>query len=133
MEDNQGTVLLDVSPGSAGEFDRLSLERMGHPVVVCHGPSGDGCPLVGGRGCQKFEAAHGVVFKFDLGRVEHREILRSYQHLARPDTPIRVLVTPEESERYADLLSGVETWTHEPNVADLDGFAAEVEAADRAR
>ena len=32
---------------------------------------------------------------------------------------------------YTDLLAEVEVWTHEPNVADLDGFAAEIEAADR--
>jgi hypothetical protein len=30
-----------------------------------------------------------------------------------------------------ELLEDVEVWTHEPSVADLDGFAAEVEANDR--
>jgi len=33
--------------------------------------------------------------------------------------------------RYADLLADVEVWRREPSVADLDGFAREVEAADR--
>jgi hypothetical protein len=131
MDDRQGLVLLDVTPGSAGEFDQDTLERIGHPVVVCHGPSEHACPLLGGHGCPKFQEAHGVVFKLDLGRAQHRAILTRYQRLARPDVPIRVLVAPGDAERHADLLSGVQTWTHEPTVADLDGFAAEVEAADR--
>ncbi|MFP5255318.1 MAG: hypothetical protein ACLGI8_05640 [Acidimicrobiia bacterium] len=45
--------------------------------------------------------------------------------------PIRVVTTPEQAVQHAALLAGVEVWTHEPTVADLDGFAAEVEAADR--
>jgi hypothetical protein len=133
MDDLQGVVLLDVSPGAAGDFDRDSLERMGHPVIVCHGPADKVCPLLGGQGCPKYEQAHGVVFKLDLGRPQHRAILRRYQQLARHDMPIRVLVPPTDAEGYADLLAGVEVWTHEPTVADLDGFAAEVEAADRLR
>ena len=133
MDDqHEGVVLLDVSPGDAGEFDRATLERMGHPVLVCHGPSPDElCPLLGGHGCPKFEQAHGIVFKLDLDRDQHRAIVRRYRQLARPDVPIRVLVSPAEAERYAELLQDVEFWSHEPNVADLDGFAAEVEAADR--
>jgi hypothetical protein len=133
MDDqHEGVVLLDVSPGDAGEFDRATLERMGHPVLVCHGPSPDElCPLLGGHGCPKFEQAHGIVFKLDLDRDQHRAIVRRYRQLARPDVPIRVLVSPDDAERYAELLQDVEFWSHEPNVADLDGFAAEVEAADR--
>jgi hypothetical protein len=133
MDDqHEGVVLLDVSPGDAGEFDRATLERMGHPVLVCHGPSPDElCPLLGGCRCPKFEQAHGIVFKLDLDRDQHRAIVRRYRQLARPDVPIRVLVSPAEAERYAELLQDVEFWSHEPNVADLDGFAAEVEAADR--
>lgn len=111
MDDQQGVVLLDVSPGSDGEFDRVSLERMGHPVLVCHGPSEELCPLLGGHGCPKLERAHGVVFKLDLGRAQHRAILARYQRLAHPDAPIRVLVTPGDAERYAGLLMGAETWT----------------------
>jgi hypothetical protein len=131
-DQHEGVVLLDVSPGDAGEFDRATLERMGHPVLVCHGPSPDElCPLLGGHGCPKFEQAHGIVFKLDLDRDQHRAIVRRYRQLARPDVPIRVLVSPDDAERYAGLLQDVEFWSHEPNVADLDGFAAEVEAADR--
>jgi hypothetical protein len=135
MDDwHEGVVLLDVPPGDAGEFDREMLERMGHPVNVCHGPPADTvCPLLGGDGCPLFEQAHGIVFKLDLGRDQHREILRRYRQLAQEDAPIRVLVSPADAERYADLLRDVEVWSHEPNVADLDGFAARVEAADRLR
>jgi hypothetical protein len=70
MDDwHEGVVLLDVPPGDAGEFDRAALERMGHPVLVCHGPSTEApCPLLAGRGCPTFEQAHGIVFKLDLGR-----------------------------------------------------------------
>ena len=133
MDDwHEGVVLLDVSPGDAGEFDRATLERMGHPVIVCHGPSTEApCPLLGRRGCPKFDQAHGIVFKLDLSQGQHREIVRRYRQLARPDVPIRVLVSPADAERYAELLRDVEFWSHEPNVADLDGFAAEVETADR--
>jgi hypothetical protein len=131
-ETHDGVVLLDVAPGEAGEFDQIILERLGHPVIVCHGPTVQSrCPLLGGEGCPKFEQAHGIVFKLDLGRPEHRAILRRYRRLARPDMPIRALATADEAERYAGLLRDVEIWTHEPTVADLDGFAAEVEAADR--
>jgi hypothetical protein len=133
MDDwHEGVVLLDVPPGDAGEFDRATLERMGHPVLVCHGPSTEApCPLLGSRGCPKFEQAHGIVFKLDLGQSQHREIVRRYRHLAQPEVPIRVLVSPADAQRHAELLRDVQFWTHEPNVADLDGFAAEVEAADR--
>ena len=93
MDDwHEGAVLLDVSPGDDGEFDRATLERMGHPVLVCHGPAAEElCPLLGGDGCPKFEQAHGIVFKLDLDREQHRSIVRRYRQLARPDVPIRVL------------------------------------------
>jgi hypothetical protein len=129
---HEGAVLLDVPPGAAGEFDRAALEGMGHPVRLCHGPSeGTRCPLLRGDGCRLFEQAHGVVFKLDLRVAEHRDIVQRYRALAGPDMPIRVLVSPADAERYGELLRDVEVWTHEPTVADLDGFAAEVEAADR--
>lgn len=126
-----GVVLLDVTAGAEGEFDRSMLERLGHPVLVCHGPGATQCPLLAGTGCAKFEQAHGIVFELDLDREQHRDVVRRYRSLARPEVPIRVIVRPEQAERYAELLQQVETWNNEPNVADLDGFAAEVEAADR--
>jgi hypothetical protein len=72
-----------------------------------------------------------VVFALDLDRPQHRAIVRRYRELARPDVPIRVVVTPEQARHYATELSDLEVLTHAPSVADLDGFAAEVEAADR--
>jgi hypothetical protein len=126
-----GLVLLDVLDAD-GAFDRDALERIGHPVTVCNGPElRHLCPLLGGEGCEKFEQAHGIVFELDLDRAQHRAILRRYRELARPDLPIRAVVTPEQQRRYRDLLVDIETWDHSPTVAELDGFAAEVEAADR--
>jgi hypothetical protein len=135
MDDpREGVVLLDVPPGADGEFDRAELERLGHPVHLCHGPPlGTVCPLLDDRGCPLFSQAHGIVFQLDLRRSHHQAILRRYQELARLDMPVRVVVSPADAERYADLLRDVEVWTHEPTVADLDGFAARVEAADLVR
>jgi hypothetical protein len=53
------------------------------------------------------------------------------RELGSEEMPIRGVTTPEQAVQHAALLAGVEVWTHEPTVADLDGFAAEVEAADR--
>ncbi|HZQ27625.1 MAG TPA: hypothetical protein VFA94_07995 [Acidimicrobiales bacterium] len=127
-----GVVLLDVAAGE-GTFDRSILERLGHPVAVCGGPdAGTVCPLLGGEGCSKFDQAHGIVFELDLDEPQHRAIVQRYRRQARPDLPIRVVVRPEQRVRYAPLLAEVQVWDREPTVADLDGFAAEVEAADRA-
>jgi hypothetical protein len=131
MEGSGGIVLLDVL-AEDGEFDRSMLERLGHPVVTCSGPEAHQlCPLLGGSGCTKFEEAHGIVFELDLDRPQHRAIVQRYRELARPDLPIRVVVRPDQQERYADELADVQIWDHAPTAADLDGFAAEVEAGDR--
>jgi hypothetical protein len=128
----EGVVLLDVSPGAGQEFEQEFLEKVGHPALVCHGPHESVlCPLLAGQGCEKFDAAHGIVFELDLDRAQHRTIVKRYRQLGREDLPIRVVVTPDQAERYADLLADVEVWTHLPNAAELDGFAAEVEAVDR--
>ena len=120
-----------MTPGPDGEFDRVTLERAGHPVEVCRGPAThEPCPLLADATCPMFERAHGIVFKLDLDRPDRRSIVRRYRDIARPDLPIRVLGAPGDDERFPELRD-VEIWTHEPNVADLDGFAAEVEAADR--
>lgn len=125
-------VLLDVATG-AGEFDRSILERLGHPVETCNGPEvGEICPLLGGVGCPKFETAHGVVFELDLDRPQHRAILKQYRERGGSELPIRVVVPRRQQDRHADLLQNVQVWDHEPTVADLDGFAALVEAVDRA-
>lgn len=128
----EGVVLLDVSPGAGASFERSFLEKLGHPAMVCHGPhEGTVCPLLAGKGCGDFEAAHGIVFELDLDRPQHRAIVTRYRELGREGLPIRVVATPEQAERYREVLAGVEVWTHEPTAADLDGFAAEVEANDR--
>jgi hypothetical protein len=127
----EGMILLDVTAG-AGAFDRDLLERFGHAVRVCHGPEhGTLCPLLSGAGCDHFTEAHGVIFELDLDRPQHRAVVRRYRDLARAEIPIRVVTSADQAARYAEDLRGIEVCTHTPTVADLDGFAAEVEAADR--
>lgn len=127
-----GTILIDVSTGAAGEFDRSFVERTGHEVLVCHGPEHRGvCPLLAGTGCDKVDKAHGIIFALDLDDAQHRAILRRYGKITRPDVPIRVVVRPGQRAKYADVVEDFEVWEHEPTAADLDGFAAGVEAVDR--
>ena len=126
-----GMILVDVTGGEE-DFDRSFLERTGHTVAVCHGPDhGTLCPMLAGTGCPKVDEAHGIVFVLDLDRPQHRAILHRYREVMRPEVPIRAVVLPGQRERFAGALDGVELWEHAPNAADLDGFAAEVEAADR--
>lgn len=123
-------ILVDLPVGTSIDSDLL--ERMGHPVMTCNGPSAsEGCPILVGETCPLVEAAHGVVFELDLDRVEHREILSRYKDTLREDVPIRVVTGPEQAQRYHELLQDVHVLTEAPGVADLDGLAAEVEAADR--
>ena len=132
MTERLGLILLDVTPGTGGEFDRSFLERTGHDVVVCHGPEHGGlCPLLAGTGCDMVDRAHGIVFALDLDRAQHRAILQRYRDVTRPEVPIQVVVRPGQRAKYAELLTEFEAWEHEPTVAELDGFAAGVEAADR--
>ena len=130
--ENRGVVLLDALPGHDRDFDQSLFERWEHPVQRCAGPEvGTLCPLLGGRGCPRFEQAHGIVFKLDLDRPQHRAIVRRYRDLGRTDLPIRVRCRRGQADRYAALLAEVEVWDHEPTTADLDGFAAEIESVDR--
>lgn len=127
----ESVVLLDI-PSVGGDFARELLEKFEHPTLVCHGPgSGEICPLLQSGHCDMVEAAHGVVFALDLDRPQHRDILKRYREVLGPGVPIRAVVRPDQLERFADVLADVEIWTHEPTVADLDGFAAEVESVDR--
>lgn len=126
-----GVILLDIPPGMDEHFDVSFFERNGHPVEVCRGPQDRPCPLLGGHSCPKFESAHGIVFELDLDRAEHRAILDRYRALTSGERPIRVVVGPGQADRYRDVLAGVEIWSNEPTVAELDGFAARVEATDR--
>jgi hypothetical protein len=134
MDQPFGKILIDITPGADGEFDRSFFERTGHEVVVCHGPDdGSVCPLLTGAGCDKVDGAHGIVFALDLDNAQHRAILRRYGKITSPDVPIRAVVRPGQREAYAELIDQFEVWEQEPTVADLDGFAAEVEAVDRSR
>jgi len=131
-ESGTRTILLDVTPGPGEEFERSFLTRNGHEVTVCHGPDHDDvCPLLRGDGCSMFEGAHGIVFELDLDRPQHRAIVDRYRELGEPDLPIRVVVSAGQAQRYAAFLDQVQAWPHVPSAADLDGFAAEVEARGR--
>jgi hypothetical protein len=129
----EGTVLLDVTDVSYASFAKDFLEKTGHQALVCHGPTSDLCPLLAGAGCEKIDAAHGVVFQFDLDRQEHRAILGRYKKILDPEIPVRVVVEHGQDQVYAELLAGTDVWAREPTAGDLDAFAAEVEAADQSR
>lgn len=123
-------ILADLPEGAT--FDVGFLEDLGHPVVVCHGPGpGRLCPILAGEACPKAEAAHGVVFALNLERPQHRKILERYKEVLSEGVPISVVTDPEMAQRYHGLLRDVGVWTSSPGNADLDGLAAEVEAADR--
>jgi hypothetical protein len=127
-----GTILIDVSAGSDIHIDKEFLEGLGHPVVVCHGPAhAELCPILSGTGCPMAEDSHGIIFELDLDRPQHRAILKRYRELLAEDIPIRAVVSPEQEEKYADALTGIEVWTRDPTAGDLDAFAAAVEAYER--
>lgn len=122
-------VLFDI-PGGEEPTDRTFLENMGHRVMVCRGPAeGQLCPILSGEGCELAEGAEGIVFELDLERPQHRAILREYKTSLRSDVPIRVVVPREQWADNSELLSGLKVLPHAPVAGDLDGLAAEVEAA----
>jgi len=123
-------ILFDVPPGEE-PVDRQFLEQLGHRVMVCNGPQpGRICPILSGEGCELAENAHGIVFELDLDRPQHQAILARYKESLRSDVPIRVVARPGQAAKYPDLLTGLKVWTHVPVAGDLDGLAAEVDAAD---
>lgn len=125
----QGMILVDIPGGQT--TDTAFLEGLGHPVEVCHGPEPKTvCPILSGEGCPLAENAHGIVFLLDLDRPQHRAILRKYKEALPDDVPIRVRVSADQAEEHRELLGGLQLWTENPAIGDLDGFAAEVEAAD---
>jgi len=126
-------VILDVTPGDHEGFERHLLEGMGHSVSVCHGPGHETCPLLDEGTCELVNQAHGVVFKLDLDREYHRRILEQYKQTLPADMPIAVAVQPGQETTYTELLDGLYVWSHSPTTAELDGFAALVEAADDTR
>jgi hypothetical protein len=131
MKDVNG-LILDVTPVD-DPLDKKLLEQMGHPVLVCHGPEwGHACPIIKGE-CGMVNSAHGIIFQLDLDRPQHRVILKRYQEVIADDVPLVAVVKPGQDEQYADILRGVQVWTGEPTVAELDGFAAHTETADELR
>jgi hypothetical protein len=122
-------ILVDIPEGGTAEVS--FLEGEGHSAVICHGPGETTCPLLTGQECLLAEKAHGILFHLDLDRPQHRTILERYKEVLREDVPIRVVTTSDQARQYASLLAGVQVWTHEPGAGDLDGFVAQVEAADR--
>jgi hypothetical protein len=106
------------------------LAGLDHPFDVLHGPGGDELsPLAVGQYHKEVSSALGIIYHLDLDRPTHREILREYRHRVPQDVPLRVVVQPGQDRTYAGLLRGLPVWTHDPSQAELDGFAAMVEAA----
>jgi hypothetical protein len=131
MAEFSGTILY-VTPTDA-VMDREFLQCLGHRVLECDGPAwGHACPIVKGR-CGMVDAAHGVIFRLDLDRPLHRFILKRYQECLDDDVPVAVVIRPDQEECFRDVLRGVDVWTASPSVAQLDGFAAKVEASDELR
>ena len=131
MDQTEG-LILDVTLGDEA-FDRDLLEKLGHPVLVCHGPAhGSACPGIAGD-CPMRDEAHGVVFQLDLDRPAHRTILKRARSILPDDVPVRAVVLPGQDVKYAEILTDVQAWVQEPTAGELDGFAAQVEAADRTR
>ncbi|MFW2383000.1 MAG: hypothetical protein ACN4GZ_14700 [Acidimicrobiales bacterium] len=134
MNERDQGVILDVTPGNHERFERRLLEGAGHEVNVCHGPDASHpCPLLEEGACEEVDKAHGVVFKLNLDTEDHRRILAAYKENIPDDMPIGVAVEPGQEVSYAELLEGLYVWTSTPNAAELDGFAALVEAADYGR
>lgn len=120
-------LILDVNPDPRGlDFEEDFLHRLHLPTVHCTGPEAEKCPLLVGKPCGKVERADGILFQLNLDIEDHRRILELYAD--RLDIPIRAVVTEEQRQRYADLLSRVEVFVPPIGPAKLDGFAAEVES-----
>jgi hypothetical protein len=123
-------ILFDIPRGEE-PIDGAFLEGLGHRVMVCNGPdSGRLCPILSGEGCELAEGAEGIVFELDLERAQHRAILGRYKDSLRSDLPIRVVVRPDQREKYSHLLDGLKIVDHAPVAGDLDALAAEIEAAE---
>lgn len=74
-----------------------------------------------------------MILQLDLDRPQHRVILKRFQKSLDKDVLTAAVIQPDQKERYADILAGMHVRTDEPSVAELDGFAALVEAADELR
>jgi hypothetical protein len=133
VDDTHAGLILLVVPEGTDDFTASVLQKLDHTVLTCHGPRpGTDCPLVHGQGCEWFADAHGIVFSLDLARPAHRAVLEAYDRMAADagrDVPIRVVLP--RGATLPSAFRNLTTWDGEPSVADLDGFAALVEAIDR--
>ncbi|MBK5269261.1 MAG: hypothetical protein JJE47_17705 [Acidimicrobiia bacterium] len=123
------TVLVDCVSDYSQEA--AQLERRGHHVVYCAGPPrATLCPILRKGFCEKIAAASGVIFDLDLDRAQHRAILARYREVLGSEIPIRVMVSPRQAVRYAELLAPNQAWTQHPTITDVDDFAAALETID---
>lgn len=123
------TVLVDCV--SDHSWEAAQLERRGHHVVYCAGPPrGTLCPILRNGFCEKVAAASGVIFDLDLDRAQHRAILARYRQVLGPEIPIRIMVTPRQAARYAELLPPSQTWTGPPAETEVGAFLAILETID---
>ena len=122
-------ILIDNPDPGSMEEEADFYRKLGHPTEVCAGPQKQGgCPLLEGRSCPLVEDAEGVIFHLDLDLPENRRLLSKYiTYFDDLGVPVRVVVTPEQKQRWAKLLSLVEVWTAPVNISKLDGFSSEVE------
>ena len=122
-------ILLDNPDWREMEDQADFYRNLGHEVELCIGPRKEGgCPLLTGAACPLVENAEGVIFQLDLDLPEHRRLLSKYiRYFDNVGVPVRVVVTPEQKERWANLLKLVEVWTTPVTVSKLDGFSSEVE------
>ncbi|MGH9197748.1 MAG: hypothetical protein ACRD1T_18645 [Acidimicrobiia bacterium] len=127
---DKAPVILIASPDHVS-MDREAdfYRRLGHPVEECLGPDSKegGCPLLIGEACPLVEEADGVIFQLDLDVAENRRVLAKYiNYFGKLGVPVRVMVRPQQKERWAKLLQLVEVWTAPVTVDKLDGFSSEV-------
>ncbi|HEY7705347.1 MAG TPA: hypothetical protein VID03_11050 [Acidimicrobiia bacterium] len=126
---DKSAILIDKIDQVTG--DAAFLEAIGHHALLCHGPGEDSiCPLLTGEGCSLLTEAHGILFELDLDQPQHRAILARYKQVVAEDVPIRVVIRPDQVGRYPELLRGLKVSTRSPGNAELDGLAAETEAAE---
>ena len=80
MTERLGLILLDVTPGTGGEFDRSFLDARATTSSCATGPSTAGSALYAGTGCDMVDRAKSsIVFALDLECAQHRAILQRYR------------------------------------------------------
>ena len=122
-------ILIDNPDQGSMERQADFYRKLGHSIDLCIGPEKEGgCPLFEGESCPLVEDADGVIFQLDIDVPRNRSLLAKYiTYFDNLGVPVRVVVSPEQKQRWAKLLSLVEVWTTPVTVGKLDGFASEVE------